>query len=397
MYKKDSTVVTVLSTADFDNPIWTNKQHLASGLAATSKVYYINSLGLRSPRLNKADIQRILRRLRSSVADGPSDKGKSPQEPSVHVLSPRILPFHGIALVQRINSYLLSRFVRKHIPAAERDMLWTFSPVTYGIEEHFASTIYHSVDLLHTFAHTPAKQILDAEKVIASRASHIIASSQGVSDHLHKHTGRASVLWENVADTQLYSANLNADPKHRAIFSGNLTPTKLDFEILFHLADNDIPLAIAGPIAIDGTAPVAQVQRLLSYRNVEYLGVLVPAALAREVANSKVGLVPYLVNTHTSGIFPMKVYEYLSAGLQVLCTPIGSLRSKKLPSGISIIDQNDFLSATKTALETYDRLEAQERSKGAMPYSWVNRISAARTLIDECVVGASTRAADNDG
>ena len=39
------------------------------------------------------------------------------------------------------------------------------------------------------------------------------------------------------------------------------------------------------------------------------------ADLAREVGRSTVGLIPYQVNDHTAGVFPMKVYEYLAAGL----------------------------------------------------------------------------------
>ena len=394
MSKKNATAVTILSTADFDNPIWTNKQHLAVGLAKTNKIFYINSLGLRSPRLNKTDVSRIVRRLRrASLASSETSKGSS-APPSVHVLSPRVLPFHGIPLVQHINSRLISRFVLKNIPSHQRQVLWTFSPMTYGIERFFKATIYHSVDLLHTFAHTPSKQILDAEKTLASRANYIVASSKGVRDHVLKHTGRQSILWENVADTELYSSNIKQSPKNRAIFSGNLTPTKLDFDLLFALAESGVSLAIAGPVAIDGTAPAVKVQRLLAYSNVEYLGVLAPIDLAREVADSKVGLVPYLVNDHTAGIFPMKVYEYLSAGLEVICTPLNSLLESELPKGISVVGKETFLAKTSEALETYNFMDALDRSRRATPYSWTNRISAASTLIDNVSAETTMPVAD---
>lgn len=382
MIDNGTAVVTILSTADFDNPIWTNKQHLAAGLAKTHQVVYINSLGLRSPQLNKTDIARIGRRLVGRFAHNASDSDEALGTNSIKILSPRVLPFHGSNMARRINSFLLARFVRKHIPNHERDVLWTFSPMTYGIESQFRTCIYHSVDLLHTFAHTPSKQILDAEKILVSQADQVIASSQGVSEHLSHHTGRAALLWENVADTELYSSCLKENPKKRAFFSGNLTPSKLDFDLLFALAESGVSIAVAGPIAIDGTTPGAQVQRLLAYENVEYLGVLTPGDLAREVADSRVGIVPYLVNSHTTGIFPMKVYEYLSAGLEVICTPLSSLKAKSFPDGVSVVEKHAFVAATKVALGSYDSDAAQARSHHAMPYSWTNRILNAASLID---------------
>jgi glycosyltransferase involved in cell wall biosynthesis len=52
---------------------------------------------------------------------------------------------------------------------------------------------------------------------------------------------------------------------------------------------------------------------------------LAPAEMARLLGRASVGLVPYLLNDYTSGVFPMKVYEYLAAGLPVVTTALPSL------------------------------------------------------------------------
>ena len=55
----------VLATADWDHPLWTNKQHTAlSFVDAGHRVLYVESLGIRPPRIGGADRTRILRRLR---------------------------------------------------------------------------------------------------------------------------------------------------------------------------------------------------------------------------------------------------------------------------------------------------------------------------------------------
>jgi hypothetical protein len=60
--------IIVLSTADWDNPFWTNKQHVTMELSKRGhRVLYIESLGLRRPSVNKKDLTRIFRRLIKAI------------------------------------------------------------------------------------------------------------------------------------------------------------------------------------------------------------------------------------------------------------------------------------------------------------------------------------------
>ena len=77
----------VLATADWDHPLWTNKQHTAVSLAVLGhRVLYVESLGLRPPRKGVADLPRILKRLRR-VARPPR-----PVQRGIWVWSPLVLP-----------------------------------------------------------------------------------------------------------------------------------------------------------------------------------------------------------------------------------------------------------------------------------------------------------------
>jgi hypothetical protein len=51
------------SSADWDNPLWTNKQHIMSRLSKDNRIFYIESLGLRKPRFGKRDLIRIFKRM----------------------------------------------------------------------------------------------------------------------------------------------------------------------------------------------------------------------------------------------------------------------------------------------------------------------------------------------
>ena len=374
--------VTILSTADFASDIWTNKQHLASGLSKSHHVVYIDSMGLRAPTFSRADLGRIAQRLmrKSDRPRGTASTRISTQD-TIQVVPPRVIPFHGSRPVRFINGLLLRRQVLAKIPASNRDVLWSFSPLTYGLEKHFSTVVYHSVDLLHTFPGVPKRALLSAETHLLPECDAVIASSAGVAAHLNALGAMEVTLWENVADTELYAAKSSASPRPRAIFSGNLTPTKIDFDLLEKVIESGIELAIAGPVSIDGTDGVAQIGRLLQHPNVTYLGTLDREQLAYEVGNSQVGLIPYALNTNTEGVFPMKVYEYLAAGLAVVSTPLKSLTSRGSIDGLALVEARQFAEAVEQAIRDYSLAAAADRKLSAVPHSWTSRTKEAEALL----------------
>ena len=79
----------IFSTADWDNPFWTNKQHVSLNLAKRGhKILYIESLGLRAPTLKAQDLSRILKRIFSFF------KGARKVHENIWVYSPLVIPFH---------------------------------------------------------------------------------------------------------------------------------------------------------------------------------------------------------------------------------------------------------------------------------------------------------------
>ena len=95
--------VILLSTADWDHPLWTNKQHLAVSLAkAGHRVLYIDSLGVRGARAGTADRRRILRRLRRGL------RPLRQVQAGIWVLSPLVLPGRTQGVAGRLNRWSLN-------------------------------------------------------------------------------------------------------------------------------------------------------------------------------------------------------------------------------------------------------------------------------------------------
>ena len=56
--------IVVLATADWDHPLWTNKQHVTVSLVDEGcRVLYLESLGLRPAHATGRDVKRIVQRL----------------------------------------------------------------------------------------------------------------------------------------------------------------------------------------------------------------------------------------------------------------------------------------------------------------------------------------------
>jgi teichuronic acid biosynthesis glycosyltransferase TuaH len=371
--------VVILSTADYHASVWTNKQHLASRLAASRDVYYIESFGLRRPRLTLSDVSRIARRLLpgSRRAGQPAT---APVPPRLRIISPVVLPVLAWSPARWANGLLVKRRVASKLPG-EGYVLWSFSPLAYGLEKDASAVVYHSVDLIHEQPHMPRAAILQAEAEMLKRADAVVASSAGVERHL-RDRGAADVrLWENVADLDLFQYDREGRLP-RAIFAGNISPAKVDLPLLAAVVDRGVPLAIAGPIGIDGTDD-PDLKALLRDPRVDYLGNLAPQELAREINRSTVGLIPYLLNEYTSGVFPMKVYEYLGAGLAVVSTALPSL-TQRVPQGAAIArTPAEFADAASTAVTSFTEDEARARSTSVSRHSWRVRTRQAEQLLGE--------------
>jgi glycosyltransferase involved in cell wall biosynthesis len=138
----------------------------------------------------------------------------------------------------------------------------------------------------------------------------------------------------NVADVALFSEALEpgpvdpairALPEPRLVFVGAITATKLDLDLLCELAllRPEWSIALIGPIGAGD--PDTDVSALESVPNIHLLGPRPHDSLPTALRGATVGLIPYAVNPLTESVFPMKVYEYLAAGLGVVSTPLPSL------------------------------------------------------------------------
>ncbi|HST56489.1 MAG TPA: glycosyltransferase [Solirubrobacteraceae bacterium] len=375
---------------DWDTELWTNQHHLMARLARDNRVLFIESLGLRRPTLAGRDLRRIGRRVRNGLA-GPRVAAAHPGGGSLHVLSPLVLPFHRHALARVLNRVLLGWLVGR---AARRigmrkPILWGYVPQAQSLRAALepALTVYHCVDDIAAQERIDTGAFRAAERVFAAQADLVLASAPKLAERLGECNEHVELL-PNVADTELFASALRAGPvdpelarvsSPRVLFTGAIAAAKLDFELLIGVARarRQWSIVLVGPVGLGD--PHTDVSRLRAEPNVHLLDARGYEQLPALARGADAGLIPYARNALTESIFPMKVYEYLAAGLPVLATRLPAL------AGVEDIEFADDAGAAVQALE---RMLAEDspaaraaRSERAHGHSWEARLEEISGLI----------------
>jgi glycosyltransferase involved in cell wall biosynthesis len=383
--------------ADWDADLWTNQQHLMSRLARSNRVLFVESLGLRRPQLAGRDMKRIVKRLRAGLRGPRAVDG-------LHVISPLVLPFHGSATVRKLNHRLLGALVRR--AARKLDMhspiLWAYVPQAETLLDVLTPglVVYHCVDDIAAQPGIDAAGFRAAERRFAARADLVLASAPALAERMGELASNV-IYAPNVADTDLFATALDPGPVDPAlaelahpliVFTGAVVTTKLDVGLLVALARARPrwSFALVGPVGAGD--PRTDVSALTAEPNMHLLGGRSYKQLPSVLRSADIGLIPYARNQLTDSIFPMKVYEYLAAGLPVIATPLPALAG--VEEVATAPDADGMAKLIDEALSKDSREHSRERSRKAAASSWdlrIQEIAAAIAALPARMAARPTR------
>lgn len=388
---KDSKTIILVSTADWDNPYWTNKQHVALELANLGyKVFYIESQGLRAPTATVKDAKRILGKLKKGIR--PPRKVHE----GIFVWCPLTIPFQRFAFVRALNRSLLGAGIAfwGMVLGIKSPLLWTYSPMTtalYSINK-YRLVVYHCVDDITAQPGMPAAVIRHFEDDLVAKSDVVFVTAPSLLDY-HKKNNPNTFYHSNVADFRHFNRAITGPvvtppdikemPGKKVGFIGAISNYKIDFDLIEFAARSlpDVRFILIGEVG-EGQ-PGTDASNLLAVPNIIMLGGKKYSSLPDYLSSIDVAILPNRINAYTKAMFPMKFFEYLAAGKPVVSTALESLREFEKIADICE-SKEEFVRCIKQRIDDPNTGVA-ERIAMAKSYTYEARTQKMLKIVNEAI------------
>ena len=364
-----------------------SKKHVMTRLARRNRVLWVNSLGNRAPRASTRDMKRIFDKLQR-FAGGLTQVGTN-----IHVLTPLAVPNYSSPFMRRVNEMVVGTTVRAAMKRLgfRHPLLYTFVPASAWVADQLGCdrVIYHCVDEYSEFDGA-GSEIAELEKELIEKSDLVITCSTPLMEsksQLNPNTVliRHGVEREHFARACDPATPMPADvaslPRPILGFYG-LVAEWVDLEAM-RLCAEAFPegsLVIVGDI---NNADTEGLVRLHAMPNVHFLGRKKYETLPGYCKAFDVALLPFVQNELTRNANPLKLREYLAAGLPVVTTDIPEAIALKpiVPNGIHLAStSSSFVDGVRSALAA-GAGPSRARSEAMSQESWDAKVEEIETTL----------------
>ncbi|UCE59341.1 MAG: glycosyltransferase [Phycisphaerales bacterium] len=376
-------IVCIASSWDYDP---TSKHHIMKILSRHNDIVWINYHGTRRPQMTRTDLRASLSALKRIV------QGVDRVSPSIVQMTPLVIPGAGNQLMRSLHERMLVGQIRRAVraidPAGKKPLqVWSFAPDVPSLVQSLGEEcfVYYCVDEHSQFDGVDADRIRRAEAELVKRADLVITSSKTLMEA--KQAVRPdAVLMRHGVDFERFSAawreqlpcpsDLQTIPRPIFGFFG-VVHTWIDVRLIAAVARlrPQYSFVIIGECLVD----VSELHRL---ENVHVLGRRPNSELPSYCAAFEAGLMPFQRTELTRSVNPIKMLEYLAAGLPVVSTSLPEAR--RFNGSISIADQpGSFAAACDDILSSNHSGRRSEISSAVESESWLSKVERLSTIIED--------------
>ncbi len=370
-----------------------SKKHIALRLARKNRVLWVNSTGNRNPTASVRDIRRVWKKLWQYC------RGCRPVAKNIHVFSPLVIPFHGNRAARWINRRMLAWSLRRACRKLgfQKPITWSFVPSSADVAGSLGErlVVYHCVDEYAQFTGTNKTAILDMERRLMERADLVVVSSSRLYETKRRYNRNTFLVTHGVDVAHFRNACLEAtappedcaELRRPVIGFFGLIADWVDLEIIRYLAASrpEWALLLIGEVQADISA-------LRELPNVHILGRRPYQSLPAYCKAFDIAILPFVVNELTLAANPLKLREYLAAGLPVVATPLPEVR--KLEGLLRTARTGeDFIHEIEALLKEGKRGPDLAVSRRMEPESWDQKVEKLSEIVAELQTPARGRTA----
>jgi glycosyltransferase involved in cell wall biosynthesis len=353
----------------------TSNNHVMRLLAKHNRVLWLNSITTRTPSLASGrDLRKILRKL-SSISEGARQVDEN-----LWVYTPVVLPFPASPLAAWANVRILKTalsLLRRKLDMP-RFQLWSFLPTAAPYFGNLGEelSVYYCTDEFSQFKHVDGNTMRAREEEILRKVDVVFATAHSLLERKKVYNPEAHLASHGV-DHAHFAKALGDDITAHAEVASLPRPMLGFFGLLEQWIDQDLLLFLAErhpewSIVLIGAA-TADISRLQARPNIHHIPRRPYADLPRYCKAFSVGLIPFALNELTRHVNPIKLREYLSAGLPVVSTALPEVEFYKDVCRIGH-SKEEFLAACEAAIAEDSPAARAERSRLMERETWEKKV-----------------------
>ncbi len=365
-------------------------------LSENNRILWVNSIGMRKPTPTSKDVSKILNKLKLF------SRRMRMVRNNIFVINPLVLPFHESSVARMLNRHILAFQLKRCMKQLTFDkfILWAFSPTAEYMLSHCTGNpvIYYITDDFLEFTGHAVDAIRNMEENLIAQADVLIASAQYLAEKKQPPGKEITVVNHGVQYDHFRQAltlqkedtpaDIRDIPGPIIGFYGEINDW-LDLHMLAETArqKKEWSFVLIGRVAVEA----GDIGFLSEIPNVHLLGQKKFTELPAYCAAFDAALIPMKVNELTRSVNPLKLREYLAAGLPVV--------SASLPEVMAYHDAVRFAQTKEELIRELERIlsdkdpgRKERLSNRVANETWEGKVEQISDIINKNITTEAQRA-----